>query len=711
MAMSKITSKHFTTLNLSPEFKGDVCVEPPFASGQTFSLINLPLASSRRRATTIREAVAHELVFRCLEAKKLALQDVLPMIQTLSDSGEWEPDLTHTALRTLRNPNEEQTWSQFFTSLVVDEDVWGRFYIELIRSRARLVVGMKALDVRGVREIGENGQVYAFDPFGYDWTIPYTKITGYEVTEGGQAPRTIRKEDVIAVRLYDIRSPLAGLSPAFVALDAVGLAGSLRQYVDTYLRAGGPTGVVKIKNKILSEEEAADISERFGKRYRLGSPEHGNPAVFDDDGDYQQIGGHLKDLDNSTLMEHEQAKICSALGVPGQIVEAFYAIRWGNQRAGQESAQAKFWENTLSPTLSRYRQIFDKFFLSQWEPQSVTGITKRTFWDVSNVKALQEDVDKVAARSRANYQGGIISLNEARTKQGFQPVAGGDQIQALVKEEAARVALEQQKLGRSTQSDQPTRGGAGNAKKQHSSTQLEFKGVHLSRQPNQYEAQNIVQIANAQESAIAGITTAIFASKDDLLQRALVALRDGQEPDGDFQLTEAHNDLLLREIEKAIVAGAQSLDAELPKAIKADTSDVNNAVKRFYDALVSALKSNLLARIHQAVALFKLRDLEQNELVNKVTEEMRSESLASYQQIGVGVALTAVSYGRKVEADSRGFRRVIYSAILDANVCEFCKAADGKESMTGDDLPPVPNVDCLGRWRCRCVWVYVFEEA
>ena len=251
-------------------------------------------------------------------------------------------------------------------------------------------------------KIGENGQVYAFDPFGYDWTIPYTKITGYEVTEGGQAPRTIRKEDVIAVRLYDIRSPLAGLSPAFVALDAVGLVGSLRQYVDTYLRAGGPTGVVKIKNKILTEEEAADISERFGKRYRLGSPEHGNPAVFDDDGDYQQIGGHLKDLDNSTLMEHEQAKICSALGVPGQIVEAFYAIRWGNQRAGQESAQAKFWENTLSPTLSRYRQIFDKFFLSNFEAKEVAWITKRTFWDVSNVKALQEDVDKVAARSRAN---------------------------------------------------------------------------------------------------------------------------------------------------------------------------------------------------------------------------------------------------------------------------------------------------------------------
>ena len=37
--MSKITSKHFTTLNLSPEFKSDVCAEQPFAFGQTFSLI------------------------------------------------------------------------------------------------------------------------------------------------------------------------------------------------------------------------------------------------------------------------------------------------------------------------------------------------------------------------------------------------------------------------------------------------------------------------------------------------------------------------------------------------------------------------------------------------------------------------------------------------------------------------------------------------
>ena len=42
---------------------------------------------------------------------------------------------------------------------------------------------------------------------------------------------------------------------------------------------------------------------------------------------------------------------------------------------------------------------------------------------------LKERGAKVPSR---NYQAKIISLNEARTKQGYKAVAGGDDIQALI---------------------------------------------------------------------------------------------------------------------------------------------------------------------------------------------------------------------------------------------------------------------------------------
>lgn len=53
---------------------------------------------------------------------------------------------------------------------------------------------------------------------------------------------------------------------------------------------------------------------------------------------------------------------------------------------------------------------------------------------------------------------------------------------------------------------------------------------------------------------------------------------------------------------------------------------------------------------------------------------------------------------------------VIYSALLDMNTCEACAAADGQEGATPEDIPDVPNPDCDGGDKCRCVHVYVFSD-
>ena len=54
--------------------------------------------------------------------------------------------------------------------------------------------------------------------------------------------------------------------------------------------------------------------------------------------------------------------------------------------------------------------------------------------------------------------------------------------------------------------------------------------------------------------------------------------------------------------------------------------------------------------------------------------------------------------------------QVIYSALLDINTCDACSAADGQEGETPDDIPEVPNPDCDGGDKCRCVHVYVFGD-
>jgi hypothetical protein len=53
---------------------------------------------------------------------------------------------------------------------------------------------------------------------------------------------------------------------------------------------------------------------------------------------------------------------------------------------------------------------------------------------------------------------------------------------------------------------------------------------------------------------------------------------------------------------------------------------------------------------------------------------------------------------------------VLYSALLDPNTCDPCSEADGQEGETPDDIPDVPNPDCDGGDKCRCVHVYVFSD-
>jgi len=52
----------------------------------------------------------------------------------------------------------------------------------------------------------------------------------------------------------------------------------------------------------------------------------------------------------------------------------------------------------------------------------------------------------------------------------------------------------------------------------------------------------------------------------------------------------------------------------------------------------------------------------------------------------------------------------IYSAMLDNNCCGNCAAADGHDSREEGGIPDVPNPDCEGGDRCRCVLVAVFKS-
>lgn len=200
-------------------------------------------------------------------------------------------------------------------------------------------------------------------------------------------------------------------------MKSIGLDAGLTNYADKYLTYGGPRGVLKFRNRALTDEEAEAIQQAWKKRYEVGGRGDGGVAVLDEDSEYQAIGSHLKDLEASELKQYEQAAVCSAFGVPPVLVGAFVGLRWSNQRAGQQSAQKEFWANKVTPTLRRYRGVFERQLLAQYEAPRDVPTVFQIGWDLSQVAALQEDVNDIAERTRADYKAGVISRNEARAVQ------------------------------------------------------------------------------------------------------------------------------------------------------------------------------------------------------------------------------------------------------------------------------------------------------
>lgn len=104
-----------------------------------------------------------------------------------------------------------------------------------------------------------------------------------------------------------------------------------------------------------------------------------------------------------------------------------------------------------------------------------------------------------------------------------------------------------------------------------------------------------------------------------------------------------------------------------------------------------------------------------DEILDQIAEELNGLSENVIRDEGRGLIADALAYGRQVEADiqDEDVKGAQYSAILDENLCDECRAQDGRtftlRSRNYYRFAP-PNKYCFGGVRCRCLYVYIFSE-
>ena len=133
----------------------------------------------------------------------------------------------------------------------------------------------------------------------------------------------------------------------------------------------------------------------------------------------------------------------------------------------------------------------------------------------------------------------------------------------------------------------------------------------------------------------------------------------------------------------------------------------------YADGVVGEFTNNLQQRAAN-VALDQQRQggKSKGELITDIGEDLDDQSDKWIDSVASKGANEAFADGREDGYDQHKdeIGSVIYSAILDINTCPQCADADGQEGDTPDDIPDVPNPDCDGGDKCRCVHVFVFND-
>jgi HK97 family phage portal protein len=698
-----------------------------------------------------------ELVYACIRAIAYAVSDPEPIIEKKTAEGKWEPTPDHPLRRLLLFPNPTMDGATFMQQLAASTQITGWLYAEIVRDGLGLPDQLWPLDPTKLAPVpGPDGQG------GF--------IKGYEFRDGSRR-EFIEARNIVAFKLHNPASRFQALSPLEVAAASVDADLAQTDYIRAFFGAAGvPSGVLKVK-KSLSDEQIKALQTKWLLKYGRRGTMQGAPAVLDADADYQKTGSNLDELESDKVRGQGQASICSAFGVPPILVGAYVGLVNVNQRASVAEASRDFGQHTIMPMMRLLRLFLTTRLLSEFEGMAlVKGDRVRLNWDFNHVAWAQEDKDASHTRAREDFNKGGLTWNEYRAKIGEapDPVNGNfivlpRTVQPITLERAQAQAATPPATppvvggGAPGNGDQggapgadPGQGGKGQGKggasgKANPNRAPEVKGVafdglDLRREPTDIEKKaGLPAIVKAMDSGAARMGKALLTIREAFIADAVGDLRkmdEGQEHTLALDISSKQTKTVRGLLDQAFGAGRETVAAALEaggaKGLAGVPRGVNlkaaaGAYAERLDALTSAtltkLANDVQARAVGRLAELVLLGVDQDadapaskskpaSFWKRLEEDLEESSTLYAERAASGSTNAALNLGRTAEAEvwKDEIKRVVYSAVLDSNTCQYCIDADGEEGATDDDLPSVPNGMCEGGSKCRCIHIFILDE-
>jgi HK97 family phage portal protein len=342
----------------------------------------------------------NEIVHACI--RELATSAATPRYQVVAPSTEGGIIQIDRGLLydLLTNPNPYSDWYSFIERLVTFLMVSGNGYVLKERAKSDQVSALYLLRPDRVTIVAGD---YGAESFIY--------------TVGGK-DYSVEARNMCHIALPNPAGDIYGLSPLQVLSRNVNLDLNMTDFAKTYFQnAGVPSGLLKVKKRLSTQEEASTIRSRWRSQFGGVNNFH-RVAILDDDAEYQPMSNSPKDMALNDLHNLTESRICAVFGVPPILVGANVGLQ-RSTFSNYREARLAFHSETLEPLVARILRYFNRNLFDEYKGNETLSV------DWSAMRAVLDDQAATTARINTLFAGGLITLNEARQELGFEAVDDG----------------------------------------------------------------------------------------------------------------------------------------------------------------------------------------------------------------------------------------------------------------------------------------------
>lgn len=239
----------------------------------------------------------------------------------------------------------------------------------------------------------------------------------YEYRPGRGQRYELRPQDVMHFRFgLDPANPLKGRSPLKEQLRELYSDEEAARFSAALLRNLGVPGLVITPGQganLKSKEDRDTLKQAMTDRF--GGSNRGKPLVLSAPVIVSQFGFSPEQMSLRDLRSIPEERVTAALGIPAAVVGLGVGLAQTKVGATMKELRELATEQTLVPTWRIFAKQLKKGLLPDFETDKRVGVA----FDTSNVRVLQEDMDKLHERVRGDVQAGIVSVARAQGRLGY----------------------------------------------------------------------------------------------------------------------------------------------------------------------------------------------------------------------------------------------------------------------------------------------------